>query len=234
MKRRSVCTAIFTLFFLLPLSSFAQSSPDNTDLQFWHETTFKIPILKTAEPGGKPTTKLTMLIFGTLRLGQNRFAPVDERIGAGLSWNIRKGVSLATTYLYRAGQPVRGRKEFEHRLRFDLDLEKKWQRFSLKNRSRVEYRFRHSRSDSVRYRNKTTLKIPVKKDGSEIFAPFIANEPFYDLTAGRFSSNEFSAGISKQFGPQTSVDLFYLTKYNRSGSPKHINAIGLNLTFTID
>lgn len=236
MKRRRVYPAIFifTLFVLLPLTAASQTPTGETDFQFWHETAVKIPVIKTTEPGKKPKTKLSLIVIGTLRFGQNRFAPVDERIGAGISWNVRQGISITPVYLYRAGQPARGRKEFEHRLRFDVEFEKKWPQFSLKNRNRVEYRIRHSRSDSVRFRNKTTLKIPVKKDVTELFAPFVANEPFYDISAGRFSSNEFSAGFSKKFGSNTSADIFYLRKDNRSGTPKHINSIGLNLTFTID
>lgn len=233
--KRILFTCLTSLFLLSVYGSAQTAVPDN-DFQFWHETKVKIPVFRSKPAAGneKGDPKLSLVLIGTFRAGQNRFAPVDERIGAGLIWNIRKGVSFTPSYIYRAAQPGRGVRSYEHRLRFDLELEKKWTSFSLKNRNRIEYRVRHSRSDSVRYRNKTTLKIPVKKDGKELFAPFVANEPYYDITAERFSSNEFSAGISKKFTKNMSADIFYLNKYNVSGSPKYVNALGVYLTFTVD
>src|SRR5690606_12602211 len=113
----------------------------------------------------KTSTKLSVFFSGTFRFGQNRLAFVDERAGVGFNWHIRKGLTYSSSYLYKATQPTRNRKAFEHVIRFDLSAEKKWKSFSLKDRNRVEYRFRNGKGNSARYRNKITAKFPVRRDG---------------------------------------------------------------------
>ena len=231
-------TNLFLLLFLLSVffvfSSYSQTTSDRTDFQVWTETTVVVPVIKRTDTDQKTTTKLSIFAFGTLRFGRDLSAAVDERIGAGFNWHIRKGLTYSSSYLYKFTEPVRGIKSFEHTIRFDLSAEKKWQHFSLKDRNRIEYRIRNNRADSVRYRNKLTAKFPVRSDGKEIFAPFVATEPFFDFTGSQFSSNEFSAGISKKLNKNLSTDIYYLNKINRSGIPKYINAIGANLTITLD
>lgn len=228
---------IFLTLFLASLyvgTAVGQAAPDRTDFQVWTETTLVIPVIKETDANQKTSTKLSVFTFGTLRFGRNVSAAVDERIGAGFNWHIRKGVTYSSAYLYKFTEPVRGNRSYEHTIRFDLSLEKKWKNFSLKDRNRIEYRIRNNKPDSTRYRNKITAKFPVRRDGKEIFSPFIATEPFFDFTGSQFSSNEFSAGISKKWTKSFSTDIYYLNKVNRSGTPKYINAVGANFTVTLD
>jgi hypothetical protein len=211
-----------------------QSTIPETDFQFWNETTLTIPVVKGTDSNGKEVEKLSAVLVGVLRFGQNRLAFADERIGGGFDLRLNNNFSFSPTYLYIAGQPGRGRRDFEHRVRFDLTYQKKWKSFSIKDRSRVEYRIRHGRDDSVRYRNKFTFTVPVKKNDKELFAPFIADEPYSDLTAKEWSRNELSVGISKKFSNTTTAEFFYLWRHNRSGLPKDINAVGVNLKFKLD
>ena len=83
------------------------------------------------------------------------------RVAAGFDLKLNKYWSFSPTYVYRRGETLRNQKEFEHRLRFDITVSHKWKKFSLRDRNRLEYRVRHSRSDSVRYRNKFTFAFPV-------------------------------------------------------------------------
>ena len=212
----------------------AQSTVPESDFQVWNETTLTIPVIKEKDSNGKEVERLSAILIGVLRFGQNRLAFVDERIGGGFDLRLINNFSFSPTYLYIAGQPGRGRKDFEHRIRFDLNYQKKWKHFSIKDRNRVEYRIRHGRDDSVRYRNKFTITVPVLKDDKELFAPFIADEPYYDFAAEQWSRNDLSVGIGKKFSNTTSAEIFYTWRHNRSGLPKDINAIGVNLKFKID
>lgn len=231
MRKFFIC--FFAAVILFSTDVFSQKAPKR-DFQFWNDTQVSFPLIKTKNKNNKEIEKLSFFVSGTLRVGRNISHFVDERIGAGFDIYINKYVSLTPSYLYRAGQPFAGRKEYEHRLRFDASLEKKWTDFSIKDRNRIEYRIRNSRPDSVRYRNKIQLKIPVKNDGKEIFAPFIATEPFYDFQAKHWTRNEFSAGISKKFTPNASADFFYLLQINRGNAFKTVNVIGVNLKFKVD
>lgn len=218
----------------LSLAADAQSEPLDSDFQVWSETTISIPVKKSEDKDRKESDKLSLLFLGTLRLGQNRLFPVDVRVGAGFDYKINKYFSFSPTYVYRRGEALRNRKEYEHRIRFDLTVGQKWKNFSIKDRSRVEYRARNSRSDSVRYRNKFTFSFPVKQSGKEIFSPFIANEIYYDFTAKEFSTNEISAGISKKFDDNFSADFFYVRRDFRNQTLRFLNGVGVNLKFRID
>lgn len=226
-------SAIFLLLLLSLFSTLAVSAQD-TDFQVWNETTFIIPFIREKKDGEKPVTKVSLLVFGTLRLGQNRLFPVEKRVGAGLDIRLNKYFKFTPTYVYRASEARRGRREFEHRLRYDFTMEKKWNSFSLKDRHRIEHRIRNSRSNSVRYRNKLTLKIPIKRDGKELFAPFGSEEIFYDLTDSRFTGNRNSAGISRKLSPTVSADFYYVFSYSRFSLPKYVHGVGVDLKITID
>lgn len=206
-----------------------QSTPPETDFQIWNETTLSLPVVKAKDEKGKSFDRLSLLFITSLRLGQNRLAPVDERVGGGFDLVLNKHFNVSPTYLYIAGQPARGRKEFEHRLRFEVTYNHKFKHFSIKDRNRVEYRLRHSRANSVRYRNKFTLSVPVVRDGKELFTPFISTEPYYDFTAEQWSRNDFSPGIAKKFTDKVSGEFFYLWRHNRTGLPADVHALGFNL-----
>jgi hypothetical protein len=208
---------------------FGQSAPPETDFQVWHETTFILPVVKAKDDKGKSFDRLSLLFIGSLRLGQNRLAPVDERVGGGFDLVLNKHFNVSPTYLYIAGQPARGRKEWEHRLRFDLTYTNKFKHFSIKDRNRVEYRIRHFRDDSVRYRNRFTVTVPVNRDGKEVFAPFIAAEPYYDFAAKEWSRIDVSPGVAKKFTDKLSGEFFYIWRRNRSGLPRDVHGLGFNL-----
>jgi hypothetical protein len=231
----SLNRAVFAIGLLLTFSQLAtsQTLPDS-DFQIWNETVLSFPVIKKVDADGKETDKLSLLVLGVVRLGQNRLYPVDARVGAGFDLKLNKYWSFSPTYVYRRGEPLRDRKEFEHRLRFDLTVGHKWKHFSLKDRSRLEYRVRNSRSDSVRYRNKFTFAFPVKVNDKEIFSPFVADEFYYDFTAKDFTTNEISAGITRKLSKNTSADIFWARRDFSSGQIRSLNAIGVNVKIRVD
>ncbi len=223
-----MCTVVFLLH---TLSSGQSTTPDPTDFQVWSETTVSVPVVRD----DKNDARVSFLMLGTIRLGQNRLYPVDRRIGAGFDWRINTYLNFSPTYLYRYGRSRRDRPaDFEHRIRFDLTVQKKFEHFTIKDRNRVEYRAQNSKSDFVRYRNKVSLKVPVKKDGEEIFAPFVANEFFYSTADKAWSSNEFSTGVEVGLPSNTSAEIFYVYRTNDVGSIRTIHGVGANFKITID
>ncbi|HEX6280491.1 MAG TPA: DUF2490 domain-containing protein [Pyrinomonadaceae bacterium] len=228
---------LFVLVFFLTTAVtpiLGQTAEPDSDFQVWNETALIFPVVKTKDASGKESDKLSLIVFGSIRLGQNRLFPVDARVGTGFDLKLNKYWSFSPTYVYRRGEPLRNRKEFEHRLRFDVTVGHKWKNFSLKDRSRYEYRIRNSRSDSSRYRNKFTFAFPVRSEGKEIFSPYVSDEVYYDFTAKEFSTNEISAGISRKLSSNTSADFYWLRRDFRSGQIRHFNAVGVNLKIRID
>ena len=212
----------------------AQSTAGERDFQVWSETTINVPLVKKKDSKGKEFKDLSLLFIGSLRLGRNKLFPVDERVGVGFDKRINKYVSITPTYIYKYAEQTPGRKDIEHRVRFDTTLSFAYKELSIKDRNRVEYRIRHSRPDTVRYRNRITFKHPVKKDGKTIFSPYVADEVFYDFRDGRFFRNEFAAGIERKLSSNFTTEIFYLNRYNTGGLPKYINAIGINFKVEID
>ncbi len=224
---------VFILFSFLTafaLQNFSQTAPKTEDVQFWNDTTISFPLLKRKDK----SEKVSFLLLGTFRGGDNLTRAIDERIGFGFDFVANKHVTFSPSYIYRAGQTVPSGREYEHRVRFDTTLGKKFTHFSIKDRNRFEYRLRNSRADTVRYRNRFTFTVPVKKGKKEIFAPFVATEPFYDFRDKKWTRNEFSVGISKNFNDSVSADFYYLWQRNFQATLKNVNVIGVNLKFKVD
>jgi hypothetical protein len=230
---RLIKTFFAGLALVIVFNNISFSQAPETDFQLWNETTFVKPVLKTIDSKGKDVARLSLLFFGTLRLGQNRAVPVDKRVGTGFELRLNDSFTFTPTYLYRSANPGRNIKEYEHRIRFDITYQKKWKHVAIKNRDRVEYRVRNARADSVRFRNKFTIMVPVKRDGKEIFTPFVATEPYYDFSAKNWSSNEFSAGIARKLSKSVSAEFFYVRRDNRTGAPRHINGVGANFKIVL-
>jgi len=229
---------IFSVLFIALIcvvEAIAQApAADTTDNQFWNETQISFPVIKKKEASGKTTEKLSFFVNGNLRFGQNISRFIDERAGFGFTYRQNKYLTFTPSYIYIAQQPAPGRKLFESRLRFAVGLENRWKKFAVDDRNLVEYRFRNNSADSVRYRNRLRVVYPVKKNDKELFAPFAADEVFYDFRAKAFSRNELSFGVTRKLTPNISADVFYLWQVNKTGSPRNLNVIGVNLKIKID
>lgn len=226
-----VFVTIITLLGALNIS--AQTLPDS-DFQVLHETTVTVPLVKGTDEKGKSIDKLSLVVLGTLRFGQNRMYPIDRRIGVGFDVRLNNNFTFSPSYYYRHGEDLKNVKEIEHRARFDLTYGRKWKSFGIKDRNRVEYRIRNSRKDTVRYRNKFTFSVPVVRDGKEVFAPFVADEVYYDFTVNLFTRNEFTAGITRKLNKSVSAEFFYMLRHNRTRVLRTVNGVGVNLKIRID
>jgi hypothetical protein len=225
---------IFPIIFLFATITFAQTNFPQTDTQIWNDITITKPLIKSKDKKGKEFDKLSIFFTGTLRFGNHVKSLIDERIGIGFDYKVNKYLTLTPSYFYRSNKPKLNSRDYESRFRFAATLEKKWTKFSIKDRNLVEYRMRNSKTDSVRYRNKFTFAFPILKDKHELFSPFIADEPYYDFHDKHWSRNEFSAGITHKFTKHFSADFYYLRQDNRSGLPKSVNVLGINWKIKLD
>lgn len=227
---KSVSSAFVLAFLIFSATAFSQTVPPRDDFQIWNETTVSFPLIRAKDKKGKEFDRLTFYLYGVLRSSVDDSGASDKRFGAGFSYRLNKHVSFAPEFVYRGNHPYRGVNQSENRIRFALTLENRWQRVALFDRNLVEYRIRHSRKNSTRYRNRLRFEFPVKNKGKEIFAPFVSNEPFYDFLEKKFTRNELFAGINKKFSDKFSADFFYFLVKDRS-FPKTISGIGVNLRF---
>ncbi|MBX7055663.1 MAG: DUF2490 domain-containing protein, partial [Pyrinomonadaceae bacterium] len=162
------------------------------------------------------------------RIGRNPVKPLDSRIAAVLDYRVNKYLSLMGAVLYRRDELTPRVDRYETRLDLGFVLTKTWGNFTFRDRNVIEHRFRNSRKDINVYRNRGQISYSIKRKGKELFAPFVANEGYYDITNKVWSQNEFHAGISRRLSKRTVLDVAYTRNDSRP-----FNANALNLTLKI-
>lgn len=225
---------ILFLTVFLSVSIFAQSvADDDSDIVGWSDVTVGFPLIEKKEKD-KKVDLLAMNFTAALRFGRNLKRPIDERVGTALTYRINKFFSVGSGYLYRRYRPTEATRQFEHRVLFFLTAEKSWKRVVLRNRALTNYTIRHSRPDTVVYRNRIQVNFPVKKDNKVIFSPFIADEPFYDFRLKRWFRNDLFLGVTKQFTPKFGADFFYIRQGFNVGTLRQTNGFGASFRYRID
>lgn len=212
---RLICVS---LLLLIPVSA----QLDQTDNQQWTDVQLAIPV----------TTQFDFNLLGTLRLGRDITHPVDERVGVGFTFRVNKYVTVSPNYLHIGMQPFAGRRIWENRLTFPVQLRFNVGQFRLSDRNQFERRIRNSGVRSTRYRNRFQVEHPIGSDKLAL-SLFIADEMFYDWTFDRWVRNRFSVGGSKVFNKHFTQDFYYLRQNDGVSVPGDLNVIGTTLRFRL-
>jgi hypothetical protein len=214
------CLLTGLMLFLLPgcMQIRAQSTappPPRDDNQSWNEWQLVTPLTKKAD----------FTIFGVMRFGRDFARPVDERIGAGISFKPNKYITLTPTYLYIAQQPFAGRKIIEHRLIANITLKASAGRFNFTDRNLIERRVRHFSRDFTVYRNRLQIDHLILREDWKIRA-YVADETWYDSSQSVWTRNRISAGLFRQFNQRFYGEIFYLRQNDGRARPGNVHAIG--------
>lgn len=212
---RLICVS---LLLLIPVSA----QLDQTDNQQWTDVQLAVPV----------TTQFDFNLLGTLRLGRDITHPVDERVGVGFTFRVNKYVTVSPNYLHIGMQPFAGRRIWENRLTFPVQLRFNVGQFRLSDRNQFERRIRNSGVRSTRYRNRFQVEHPIGSDKLAL-SLFIADEVFYDWTVDRWVRNRFSVGGSKVFNKHFTQDFYYLRQNDGVSVPGDLNVIGTTLRFRL-
>lgn len=211
---------IVLLLFICAGSLTAQTPnpPPENDNQFWNETQFVVFSNKKNETA----------VNGFFRAGREGLRPTDERIGFSHTYKPSKYLFLTGGYLYRAGQPVRGNKNYESRFiaagTINLPLKYK---FKLADRNQYEYKLRNSRRNTWDYRNRLRIDREIKISGKKI-TPFVFTEVFYN-ERDKWYRSRFAAGLHKQFTKKFIGEVFYLRQNDGVNRPGNFNVLGTYL-----
>ncbi len=102
--------------------------------------------------------------------------------------------------------------------------------FKFDSRSRFEYRHFGYQTDSWRYRNKFTAKLPWKFTKLEI-QPYLADEIFVDLkNVHQFNQNRFSSGFGMNLTKNIKAEIYYMLQSSKSaGKWTKANVLGTKL-----
>ncbi len=232
MKIKNPLILICSILFLSTFLS-AQTTDENSDIVGWSDITFGIPLIQKEE-SGKKVDKLALNLTTGLRFGRNLHRPTDQRVGAALTYRFNKYFSAGSGYLYHRFRPTEATRQYEHRILFFLLAEKQWKNVVVRNRSLTTYLIKHSRPDTVVYRNRLQFNFPVRDEKKIIISPFIADEPFYDFRLNRWVRNDFYAGVTRQFTKKIAADFFYVHQGFKLGSLRKTNGFGISFRYRVN
>jgi hypothetical protein len=199
----------------------AQSTkPPRDDTQIWTETQLAMPINK----------QVSIVLLGVVRFGRNVSKPVNERIGAGVSFKAGKYLTLFPFYLHVASQPNPNGHSTEDRITLEAALRFPEGRFTISDRNRVEFHIHHPAPNFTQYRNRMQLEHPVKLGKLEV-SGYVADEVFYDSIAKAWIRNRIFVGASKKINQHFTLDLYYVRQNDSHSRPGDINALGATFKF---
>ena len=119
----------------------------------------------------------------------------------------------------------------ENRPHLNITLKGRPLGLDLSNRSRFEYRDRENKEDVWRYRNKTTVKLPLEFTELKL-KPYLAEEVFITLNDDNVDRNRFYSGVCFNLSKNIEGNIFYLWQSSRASKDwKDINVLGTQLRF---
>jgi hypothetical protein len=200
----------------------------DTDTQIWGITTYEFTLARDNE-------KLSGVISNELRLTEDISDLTDLRFGFGVKYKANKNITIQPGYVFRvhriSGRPDRS----EHRLRFDLTPKKEFKYLSLENRNRFEHRIKPGgRNDDTFYRNRTRLRVPIRKNDKIVVTPFIYDDIWFDLQNAKVFRNDFSGGVNRKITKRVSADLLYRQRRSFRPGAEDENIFGLKIYLRLE
>jgi hypothetical protein len=199
----------------------AQSTPaPRGDNQVWTEVQVAVPINHQTD----------FVLLGVMRFGRNVSRPVNERIGAGISFKLGKYLTVFPFYLHVAAQPTSTSHSTEERITLEATAKFPLGSFTLSDRNRVEFHFHSPAPNFTQYRNRAQIEHPLKFHELHVF---VADEVFYDSVAAAWIRNRFYLGTSKKVNKHFTLELYFVRQNDSHSHPGDLNAVGSSFKFHI-
>jgi uncharacterized protein DUF2490 len=155
----------------------------------------------------------------------------EAHVGANVDYFYKKHLAFSAGYRY-GFSPREGGSYQEQRILFEQTFRTQipWQ-VLLSDRNREELRWL-SGSFSARYRNRLKLERDFRA-GDYKLTGYASAEVFYDTRYDTFNRIRYECGViwtlSKHFG----LGMSYIRQNQSRATPNHVNALGVNLVFTL-
>lgn len=191
----------------------AQTTSLRNDTQTWTE----VQVAKAIN------RKTDVVLLGIVRVGRDVSRPVNERIGAGISFKLGKYLTVFPFYLHVASQPTKLNHSTEERINLEATVRFPFGKLVFIDRNRVEFHFHSPPPNFTQYRNRMQLEHELGFGG---LRGFIADEVFYDSIASAWIRNRMSVGIIKKVNKHFTLEAYYLRQNDGHALPGDIHAIG--------
>lgn len=210
---------IVVLVLCLVMVSFKAHAYDNGDFQIWNTDGEDVKIYKNV--------KFSM--EQEYRFGENATELYYQHYDFGFVYGFDKRLDLGFFYrLVFERYKKKWREEDMPNVNATLKLDL-W-KFKFDDRNRIEYRHFRYKDDSVRYRNKFTLKYPIDFKKIKV-SPYASDEIFIVSTGAGFNENRFFTGAEFELTKYVKADIYYMLKENRVTGDKWTwtNALGTKI-----
>ncbi len=174
---------------------------DNGDFQVWNTDVEEF----------KVNDKTKVALEEEFRWGDNANEFFYQHYDLGLFYSLNKYLNIGGGYrqIYELKS---GNFKPEEAPYLTLTLFGDWKGFKFDDRSRMEYRHFSYQTDSWRYRNKFTLKLPWKFTKLEI-QPYLSDEMLIVFgVINQFNENRFSSGLSFSLAKNFKAELYYMLR----------------------
>ena len=144
----------------------------------------------------------------------------------GLTYDVHRHWAFGLNY--RQAFARSGNNEWKEENRPHGHITFRWARneFKFSNRNRVELRSRSDRSEIVRYRNKTTITLPMGWTPLSV-QPYISNEIFIDSVQGELNKIRLGVGARGNVSERLHARLYYQLESSDIDSWVHFHILGL-------
>lgn len=201
---RLSAAAILGLAALALLVAGRAGAYDDGDWQYWNRESIE----------GDVSKNLKAKIDVEFRFGDNCSELYHQYSELGLSHRFCAWFELGLNYR-QIYEKKSGTWKKENRPHLNATFKWSWCDFKLEDRSRLEYRVREGKDDVFRYRNRLTLKFPLKWTALNV-QPYIADEIFLDFDEGELNRNRLYLGASSDLRRPLKLELHYLWQSSKS------------------
>jgi hypothetical protein len=195
-------------FFVLLGMVFLLAAPayafDDHDFQVWNTDSEEFKINKDSK----------IVFEQEFRWGDNASEFFYQHYDVGFFYNLEKFLNVGGGYR-RVYEEKKDKFRVEDEPYVTTTLLWDLKGFKFEDRSRLEYRYFDYQSDSWRYRNKITAKLPCKFTKLEI-QPFISDEIFIGFNgSSQFNQNRFSSGLGMNLTKNIKAEIYYMLQSSK-------------------
>jgi len=212
--RQTVFLAVFWLYHANCAFAF-----DNGDTQYWN----------TESISWKINDVWAVKLEEEFRFGDNASDFFYQHSDLGLTYSgFAQWLALGLNYR-GIFEESKNNWQYENRPHLNVVLKTKVNDIRISNRSRLEFRIRKSVEDKTRYRNKSTIKLPVKWSRFE-WQPYIADEIFLEFESTEMTRNRLYAGFGGKLNKYLGLEFYYILETKKSSDDwKDTNVLGTKL-----
>jgi len=216
MKKSAIL--VMGLFFLITGPIYAY---DDGDFQVWNTDVEEFKINKDSK----------IAFEEEFRWADNANEFYYHHYDVGFFYNLKKYLNIGGGYRH-VYELKKGKFKLENEPYVTTTLLWDLLKFKFEDRNRMEYRHFDYQTDSWRYRNKFTVKLPWEFTKLEI-QPYLADEIFIGFgTISEFNQNRFSSGLGMNLTKNIKAEIYYmLVSTKSSGTWVDSNVLGTKIKF---